>query len=146
MAKILVLHGPNLNMLGQREPDIYGHETLADINTTMMAEASRLGHELVAKQSNAEHDLIGWIQHALQDGFVFLIFNPGAYTHTSVALRDALLSVKLPFIETHLSNPHTREAFRRQSYFSDIAKGVICGFGSKSYLYALRAINDYLLQ
>lgn len=141
MAKIAVLHGPNLNLLGSREPEVYGSQTLEEINQLLTAQAKALGLEVICQQSNAEHVLVEAIQNTHAD---FLIFNPAAFTHTSVALRDALLSVKLPFIECHLSNPHAREPFRQQSYFSDIAKAVICGLGVKSYEVALQAANEFL--
>jgi 3-dehydroquinate dehydratase-2 len=139
MASILVLHGPNLNMLGTREPEVYGHETLADINQRLQSSAAAEGHRLVHLQSNAEHELINRIHAAKTEGVNYIVFNPAAFTHTSVALRDALLAVAIPFIEVHLSNVHQREAFRHHSYFSDIAKGVICGLGSQGYDLALQA-------
>ena len=139
MAKILALHGPNLNLLGVREPDIYGRETLADINAALAEQAQAAGHELGWYQSNAEHELIGRIQQARDDQTALIVFNPGAFTHTSIALRDALAAVAIPFIEVHLSNVHAREPFRRHSYLADIAVGVIGGFGSDSYRLALDA-------
>lgn len=139
MAKILVLHGPNLNLLGVREPDIYGRETLADINAALSSRAQAAGHELSWCQSNAEHELIGRIHQARDEGTGMILINPAGYTHTSVVLRDALAAVAIPFIEIHLSNPHAREAFRHHSYFSDLAVGVICGFGGDSYRLALDA-------
>jgi 3-dehydroquinate dehydratase-2 len=139
VAKILVLHGPNLNLLGAREPEIYGHLTLVDINNQLAAQAQAAGHELVWFQSNAEHELVGRIQQTRDDGTALILFNPAAFTHTSIALRDALAAVALPFIEVHLSNVHAREPFRRHSYLSDIAVGVICGFGGDSYRLALEA-------
>ncbi len=139
MAKILALHGPNLNLLGVREPDIYGRETLADINATLAEQAQAAGHELGWYQSNAEHELIGRIHQARDDQTALILFNPGAFTHTSIALRDALAAVAIPFIEVHLSNVHAREPFRRHSYLADIAVGVIGGFGSDSYRLALDA-------
>lgn len=139
MAKILVLNGPNLNLLGEREPGIYGRATLADISARLAARAEAAGHALESFQSNAEHALVERVQAARQDGTTFLLVNPAAFTHTSVALRDALAAVALPFIEVHLSNPHSREPFRHTSYFSDIAVGVVCGFGADSYAYALEA-------
>lgn len=142
MKKILVLHGPNLNRLGFRQPEIYGSTTLAELDSLLCNQATILGMTVTCKQSNSESELITMIHQAADDKVDYLIFNPAAYTHTSIALRDALLSVTLPFIEVHLSNVHAREAFRRQSYFSDIAQGVICGFGIKSYSLALRAISD----
>ncbi len=139
MASILVLHGPNLNLLGTREPGIYGAATLADINQRLLEIAHASGHHLQSLQSNAEYELIDRIHAARDDGTDFIIINPAAFTHTSVALRDALLAVKIPFIEVHLSNVHAREPFRQHSYFSDIAKGVICGLGPMGYELALQA-------
>lgn len=139
MAKLLVLHGPNLNLLGAREPEIYGRETLADINNRLAQRAQTAGHELAWYQSNAEHELIGRIHQARDEQIAFLLINPGAFTHTSIALRDALAAVAIPFIEVHMSNVHAREPFRRHSYLSDLAVGVICGFGSDSYRLALDA-------
>jgi 3-dehydroquinate dehydratase-2 len=140
MARLLLLNGPNLNLLGQREPGIYGTDTLETIVERVRTLAADLGHELIARQSNAEHELIEEIHAAKERQIAFLIFNPGALTHSSIALRDALLGVKLPFIEVHLSNVHAREAFRRHSYFSDIAVGQIVGLGPQGYELALRAI------
>ena len=140
MASLLVIHGPNLNLLGTREPDVYGEETLEDINQTLSAQAADAGHSLSAVQSNAEFELIQHIHDAKKQGVAYIIINPGAFTHTSVALRDALLGVEIPFVEVHLSNVHAREAFRHHSYFSDIAEGVICGFGANSYQLALQAV------
>lgn len=139
MAKILVLHGPNLNLLGEREPGIYGHTTLAQIDAALAARAQAAGHALESFQSNAEHVLVDRVQAARRDGTAFILINPAAYTHTSVALRDALAAVALPFIEVHLSNPHAREPFRQHSYFSSLAAGVVSGFGADSYGYALEA-------
>lgn len=139
MATILVLHGPNLNLLGSREPDVYGRLTLEDINEQLKREAQTAGHHLLALQSNAEYELIERIHDAKNEGVNFIIFNPAAFTHTSVALRDALLAVAIPFIEVHLSNVHNRERFRQTSYFSDIAEGVITGLGADSYNLALSA-------
>jgi 3-dehydroquinate dehydratase-2 len=139
VAKILVLHGPNLNLLGTREPEIYGRGTLADINRQLTERAEANGHELTCFQSNAEHELIDRIQQGRNDRTAMILFNPGAFTHTSIALRDALAAVAIPFIEVHLSNVHAREPFRHHSYLSDIAVGVICGFGSDSYRLALEA-------
>ncbi|WP_019528201.1 type II 3-dehydroquinate dehydratase [Dasania marina] len=139
MASLLVLHGPNLNLLGSREPEVYGSATLDDINRELTDAALASGHHLLAMQSNAEYELIDRIHTAKQEGINFIIFNPGAFTHTSVALRDALLAVDIPFIEVHLSNIYKREAFRHHSYFSDIAEGVICGLGTHSYLLAFQA-------
>lgn len=139
MASILVLHGPNLNLLGSREPGVYGSATLADINRQLTDRAQAEGHHLQALQSNAEYELIERIHAARDEGIDFILFNPAALTHTSVALRDALLAVDIPFIEVHLSNVHRREPFRHHSYFSDIAEGVVLGFGAQSYLLALDA-------
>jgi len=137
VKKILVLHGPNLNMLGMREPEIYGDVTLDDINRNLSQAAESAGLMLETFQSNAEAELIDRIQQALSDGTDFIIINPAAFTHTSVAIRDALAAIKLPFIEIHLSNIFTRESFRRKSYFSDLAVGVISGLGAKGYELAL---------
>ena len=139
MASILVLNGPNLNLLGTREPGHYGRATLADIQRMLEETAHGEGHRLEFLQSNAEHVLIEAIHRARQDEVRFIIINPAAFTHTSVALRDALLAVAIPFIEVHLSNVHAREPFRAHSYFSDIAVGVISGLGAEGYLLALRA-------
>jgi len=144
MANILVLNGPNLNLLGKREPKHYGSSSLPAINTHLITTGNHLGHAIHTLQSNAEHELIHRIHTALTDNTDFIIFNPGAFTHTSVALRDALLAVNIPFIEVHLSNIHAREAFRRHSYFSDIAIGVITGLGAQGYELALRAAIHYL--
>lgn len=140
--KVLVLHGPNLNLLGSREPEIYGRETLADINSRLAATAAKAGAKLESFQSNAESELIDRIQKSGASGVAFIIINPAAFTHTSVALRDALAAVRIPFIEVHLSNVHAREPFRRHSYFSDQAVGVICGFGSRGYDFALEVALD----
>jgi len=139
MATILVLHGPNLNMLGTREPELYGHETLTDIDRRLQQQAVDSGHHLLHLQSNAEYELIERVHEARTEGVDYLIINPAAFTHTSVALRDAVLASAIPFIEVHLSNVHAREAFRHHSYFSDIADGVICGLGSQGYDLALKA-------
>jgi 3-dehydroquinate dehydratase-2 len=139
MARLLLLNGPNLNLLGSREPGVYGVDTLESIEKRAAELAHEAGHELVAFQSNAEAELIGRIHGAAAAGINFLIFNPGAFTHTSVALRDALLGVRLPFVEIHLSNTQAREAFRHHSYFSDIAVGVIAGLGAFGYELAVRA-------
>ena len=139
MANILVLNGPNLNLLGSREPDHYGKTTLADINTALSKSAEAAGHTLSHFQSNAEHELVDRIHQAATDKTTFIIINPAAFTHTSVALRDALSGVAIPFIEVHLSNVHAREEFRQLSYFSDIAVGVISGLGSQGYQLALDA-------
>ncbi len=139
MARVLLLNGPNLNLLGTREPALYGTDTLASIEQRTADLARELGHELVAFQSNAEHELIGRIHQARAEGVAFIIINPGALTHTSIALRDALLGTAVPFIEVHLSNIFAREPFRRHSYVSDIALGVISGLGAFGYEAALRA-------
>ncbi|QOY63064.1 type II 3-dehydroquinate dehydratase [Lysobacter sp. H21R4] len=139
MAKLLVLHGPNLNLLGEREPEIYGRTTLAEIDAELRAIATGAGHELASLQSNAEHVLVDRIQAARSDGTAVILINPAAFTHTSVALRDALAAVALPFYEIHLSNPHAREPFRHASYFSDLAVGVIAGLGPAGYRCAMDA-------
>lgn len=139
MASILVLHGPNLNLLGTREPEIYGATTLAEINQQLQNAAVAAGHHLQFLQSNAEYELIERIHDAQREGINFILFNPAAFTHSSVALRDALLATGIPFIEVHLSNVHKREAFRQHSYFSDIAVGVVCGLGPQGYRLALDA-------
>lgn len=144
MPSILVLHGPNLNLLGTREPGIYGQDTLDSINTQLEQQAQAAGFGFEALQSNSEASLIDRIHQTLNDDIACLIFNPGAFTHTSVALRDAITGVQLPLIECHLSNVHAREAFRQHSYFSDIAIGVICGFGANSYSLAMQAAINHL--
>lgn len=144
MAHLLVLHGPNLNLLGTREPGVYGATTLAQINADLEARATAAGHRLQYLQSNAEHLLIERIHAAREEGVDFILINPAAFTHTSVALRDALLAVSIPFIEVHLSNVHKREAFRHHSYFSDVAVGVICGLGASGYRLALEAACEQL--
>lgn len=144
MRKVLILNGPNLNLLGVREPGHYGAATLADIHTGLQRVADAGGAELLTFQSNSEFELIDHIHAALHEELDFIIFNPAGFTHTSVALRDALLAVKIPFIEVHLSNVHAREDFRRHSYFSDIAVGVISGLGPIGYELALRAALSYL--
>ncbi|SFW31221.1 type II 3-dehydroquinate dehydratase [Nitrosovibrio sp. Nv17] len=138
VRNILILHGPNLNMLGSREPEIYGSATLAEIDRNLAHLAEQDGVNLTAFQSNAEGELIDRIQKAATDGVDFIIINPAAYTHTSIALRDALAAARLPFIEVHLSNIFARESFRRESYFSDLALGVISGLGAQGYELALR--------
>jgi len=140
VARILVLHGPNLNLLGVREPSVYGRETLSDINSSLQTRAQAAGHDLGWFQSNAEHELIGRIHQARDEGTAWILINPAAFTHTSIALRDALAGVAIPFVEIHLSNPHAREPFRHHSYVSDIAAGTICGFGGDSYRLALEAV------
>jgi 3-dehydroquinate dehydratase II len=144
MANILVLNGPNLNLLGVREPSIYGSQTLSDIEAELARNAE--GHSIAFLQSNAEHALIERIHLGFREGVDFILINPGAFTHTSVALRDALLATKIPFIEVHLSNIHAREPFRNHSYLSDIAKGVICGLGALGYQLALIAALNQLEQ
>jgi 3-dehydroquinate dehydratase II len=139
MPNLLVLNGPNLNLLGVREPEVYGRQTLQDIQDLLATRAHERGHSIDFLQSNAEHVLIDRIHQGYHEGVDFILINPGAFTHTSIALRDALLATKIPFIEVHLSNVHARESFRRHSYLSDIAKGVICGFGPLSYELALQA-------
>lgn len=141
--KVLVLHGPNLNLLGSREPEIYGTETLQDINKRLLALALKAGAKLDSFQSNSEAELVERVQKARPAGVDFVIINPAAFTHTSVALRDALAAVCIPYIEVHLSNVHAREPFRRHSYFSDQAVGVICGLGSQGYEYALQCALTY---
>lgn len=144
MTDVLVLHGPNLNLLGQREPDKYGLDTLADIDAALARAAVDAGVGLESFQSNSESELVGRVQRAPADGVAFIVINPAAFTHTSVALRDALAAVAIPFIEVHLSNIHGREPFRRHSYFSDLAVGVICGLGAQGYLLALQAAKTRL--
>jgi 3-dehydroquinate dehydratase-2 len=139
MARILLLNGPNLNLLGTREPEVYGRTTLAEIERALIEQAMAAGHELVTLQSNAEHVLIDRVHAARVDGTRFIVINPGAFTHTSIALRDALAGVAIPFIEVHLSNVHAREDFRQRSYLSDIAVGVITGLGVDSYRLGLDA-------
>lgn len=146
MASILVLHGPNLNLLGTREPGIYGATTLAQINSHLEQQAQVKGHQLSHFQSNAEYQIIDKIHQARDQQVKFIVINPAAFTHTSVAIRDALLAVSIPFIEVHLSNVHKREQFRHHSYFSDIAVGVICGLGAKGYDHALASAIEYIEQ
>jgi 3-dehydroquinate dehydratase-2 len=138
MKNILVLHGPNLNLLGTREPEVYGRVTLDEINSKLSAQAQTKGAKLTYLQSNAEATLVDRVQQARTDGTDFIIINPAAFTHTSVAIRDALAAVAIPFVEVHLSNVHAREAFRKESYFSDIAVGVISGLGATGYELALQ--------
>ena len=144
MARITVLNGPNLNLLGIREPSHYGNQTLADIQKNLENQAANFQHQLNFYQRNAEHELVELIHQAYHDGVDFIIINPAAFTHTSVALRDALLATQIPFIEVHLSNVHAREPFRKHSYLSDIAKGVICGLGATGYELALTAAHQIL--
>jgi len=143
MKAILVLHGPNLNLLGTREPDVYGSTTLDEINAKLTALAKKDGANLSCFQSNAEAALIERVHQARTDGTQFIIINPAAFTHTSVALRDALAAVAIPFVEIHLSNVHAREAFRRESFFSDLATGVISGLGASGYEYAVQYALNY---
>lgn len=145
MKKILVLHGPNLNRLGLREPSLYGNETLSALDTRLFHEAKALGLSLKSFQSNSESELINTIHQATEEQINYIIFNPAAFTHTSIALRDALLSVMIPFIEVHISNIYARESFRQQSFFSDIAEGVISGLGTRGYSLALQAISSLLI-
>ncbi len=144
MSRLLLLNGPNLNLLGEREPDLYGTTTLADIESRCRRLAAELGHELDCLQSNAEHELIQAVQAAPGRGIGAIVINPAAFTHTSVALRDALTAVAIPFIEVHLSNVHGREPFRRRSYFSAVSAGVISGLGPLSYELAIRAADALL--
>ncbi len=144
MTRLLLLNGPNLNLLGTREPGLYGVDTLDAIVQRCTALGRELGLDLVASQSNAEHELVDQVQGATRQGIDFMVLNPGAFTHTSIALRDAILGVGLPFIEVHLSNVHAREEFRRHSYFSDIAVGQIVGLGPLGYELALRAAASRL--
>lgn len=143
MKKILVLHGPNLNLLGAREPDVYGCESLVDLNEKLMKQADSFGFELQTFQSNSELALIEAIHQSPDQKIDYLIINPAAFTHTSIALRDAIVAVRIPFIEVHISNIYARESFRRHSYFSDVALGVISGLGSQGYILALQAINNF---
>ena len=145
MALITVLNGPNLNLLGLREPHLYGMATLADIQTRLEAKAAALKHQLSFYQTNAEHELVGYIHQAYQNKVNFIIINPAAFTHTSIAVRDALSATKIPFIEVHLSNIYAREPFRKISYFSDIAAGIICGLGAMGYDLALEAAHQKIL-
>jgi len=140
---VLVLNGPNLNLLGQREPEVYGYQTLDDIIDALAVEAQTMDIELTHLQSNREYELLEKI-HASFNKIDFIIINPAAFTHTSVALRDALLGVSIPFIEVHLSNVHARESFRHHSYLSDVATGVICGLGAKGYSLALQSISEQM--
>jgi 3-dehydroquinate dehydratase II len=144
MARVLLLNGPNLNLLGTREPDLYGAETLDSIERRVRDVGRELGHELLTFQSNAEHELITRIHTARSEGVEFLIVNPGAFTHTSIALRDAILATAVPFIEVHLTNTQARETFRRHSFFSDIAVGLISGLGAYGYEAAMRAAALHL--
>ena len=144
MASLLLINGPNLNLLGSREPGVYGAASLADVEARLSELATELGHELAAFQSNAEHEIVDLVQKAQTDQVDFILLNPGAFTHTSVAIRDALLAVEIPFIEIHLSNVFTREDFRHKSYFSDIAAGCLFGLGAYGYELALLAASRQL--
>lgn len=144
MGSLLLLNGPNLNRLGTREPDKYGAQSLADIENRLLDLAAKAGQKLECFQSNSEAELIQRIHQAGDQGCEFILLNPAAFTHTSVALRDAMLAVAIPFVEIHLSNVHARESFRQHSYFSDIAQGVICGLGSLGYELALQAALQHL--
>ena len=144
MAELLVLNGPNLNLLGTREPEVYGHVTLDEINQRLATRAAAAGHPIEFFQSNAEHELVERVQAAASQNVRFIILNPAAFTHTSVALRDALAAIAIPFIEVHLSNIHAREPFRHQSYFSEIAVGAITGLGAQGYELALQYALDQL--
>ncbi|MCH9693362.1 MAG: type II 3-dehydroquinate dehydratase [Gammaproteobacteria bacterium] len=144
MSSFLLLNGPNLNLLGSREPDVYGATRLEDIEKRCIEVTGQLGHSLDCFQSNAEHDLIDRVQQAAADGIDFIVLNPGGFTHTSVALRDAFLAVQIPFIEIHLSNTFAREEFRHKSYFSDIASSCLFGFGAYGYELALHAASEYV--
>jgi 3-dehydroquinate dehydratase-2 len=144
LHRVLFLNGPNLNLLGQREPEVYGQLSLSDLNDLMADKASRLGLVLTTYQSNIEGELVNRVHQAKLDGVDFIVINPGAYTHTSVAIRDAFLGTEIPFIEVHLSNIFSRESFRHQSYLSDIAVGVISGFGAHGYELALQAAVEQL--
>lgn len=144
MANLLILHGPNLNLLGEREPEHYGRMTLAEIDARLHDIAQAAGHSVRCTQSNAEHELVDAVQQAARDDVKYIIVNPAAFTHTSVALRDALAASDIPFTEVHLSNVHARESFRGHSYFSDLAVGVICGLGPKGYELALAAAIERL--
>ena len=146
MAKLLLLNGPNLNLLGSRETGFYGRTDLAEIESTLVTQAERLGHELVCFQSNAEHKLVERVQRAADDGIGFILLNPAAFTHTSIALRDALLAVAVPFMEIHLSNIHAREEFRQINFFSDIAAGSLVGLGAQGYELALLAAHKRLME
>ena len=144
MPDLLLINGPNLNLLGSREPDVYGADRLEDIEARCTEMATSLGHSLQCFQSNAEHELIDRVQQAARDGIAFIILNPGAFTHTSIALRDALLAVQIPFIEIHLSNTFAREEFRHNSYFSDIASSCLFGFGAYGYELAVQGASQYV--
>jgi 3-dehydroquinate dehydratase-2 len=144
MSSLLLINGPNLNLLGTREPGVYGETNLADVETRLTASAKDLGHDLNCFQSNAEHEIVDRVQQARIDAVNFILLNPGAFTHTSIAIRDALLAVSIPFIEIHLSNVFAREEFRHSSYFSDIAAGCLFGLGAYGYELALQAASQQL--
>lgn len=144
MRRLLVLHGPNLNLLGMREPGVYGSVTLEQIDKALVDRAKQAGIELQTFQSNHEGELVDRIHAARKENVEFIVINPAAYTHTSVAIRDALKGIDIPFVEIHLSNVHSRESFRHHSYFSDVAVGVICGLGWKGYMYALEFALEQL--
>jgi 3-dehydroquinate dehydratase-2 len=144
MARILLINGPNLNLLGSREPEVYGRTTLGDVERTLAEQARKLGHSLSAFQSNAEHEIVERLHRAAAERVDFILLNPGAFTHTSLAIRDALLAVAIPFIEIHLSNIFARESFRHHSYFSDIAAGCVFGLGTTGYELALQAASRQL--
>ena len=146
MAIITVLNGPNLNLLGVREPGHYGNKTLAGIQQLLEKKAAELKHQLDFHQNNAEHQIVELIHRAYETQVDLIIINPAAFTHTSVAIRDALLATRIPFIEVHLSNVHAREPFRKHSYFSDIARGIICGLGATGYELALQAAHQILTE
>lgn len=146
MSTFLLINGPNLNLLGSREPEVYGATTLEDIESKATSKSKELGHSLECYQSNAEHELVERVQQAARDGVSFIILNPGAFTHTSIALRDALLAVDIPFVELHLSNTFAREEFRHKSYFSDIAKSCLYGFGAYGYELALLAASNHVAE
>lgn len=144
MARLLLINGPNLGLLGQREPEIYGADTLADIESRLARSAEQQGHDLLCYQSDAEHELVGRVHSARDEGVELILLNPAAFTHTSIALRDALLAVSMPFIEIHLSNVAAREDFRHRSFFSDVALGTVAGFGAAGYELALAAASRHL--
>ena len=146
MSHLLLINGPNLNLLGTREPDVYGHESLADVEALAVQTAEHCGHSLTSIQSNHEGDIIDRIHQTLTDGTDFIVINPGAFTHTSIAIRDALAGVSKPFIELHLSNVHARESFRHHSYLAPLAQGVIAGFGTYGYVLAIKAADNFLKQ
>lgn len=145
MFKIMIIHGPNLNLLGQREPDLYGEVTLPELDDMLQKTADTVGLNLTCFQSNAEHEVINTIHRAYREHYDFIIINPAAYSHTSIAIRDALLAIEIPFIEVHISNIAARESFRHHSYLADIAHGVIYGLGTFGYDMALQAAHLYLL-